>query len=148
MGDVGAMEQNTVRYLARYWLPPLAWMGMIFYLSAQPDLPGPPEPWLATLFTNSAHFGVYAVLAFWWWRALGSTRLVPTEKGVLRGERRNRIVVALAFLIAAVYAVSDEFHQSFVPGRDPSALDLLLDAAGAAFALWLVWRMSETRKVE
>jgi VanZ family protein len=111
---------------------------MIYYLSAQPDLPGPPEPWLATLFANSAHFGVYALLAFWWWRALRSFQKTQSAW----------VILLLAFLISVLYGASDEFHQSFVPGRDPSLLDWLVDMAGAATALWLVWQMSETRKVE
>ncbi len=130
--DFSAKTCSILRNLAWYWLPPLAWMGMIFYLSAQPDLPGPPDPWLATLFSNGAHFGVYAALAFWWWRALWGIQRTSHREGM-------GMALILAFLISVLYGASDEFHQSFVPGRDASILDLLVDAAGAAVALWLVW---------
>jgi VanZ family protein len=120
--------------LARFWLPPLAWMGMIFYLSAQSTLPGPPQPWLDTLLKKSAHFGVYAGLAFWWWRALRSVQGTP-EKRLSKGT-----VLALAFILTVLYAASDEFHQSFTPGRHPSLWDVLIDAAGAATALGLLRR--------
>ena len=132
-------QPGTIRHLLWFWLPPLAWMGMIFYLSAQPDLPGPPEPWLATLFSNSAHFGVYGGLAFWWWRALRSSRRKPEPQKAL-GKKGDRAALLLALGISVLYGASDEFHQSFVPGRDASLLDLLTDTAGAATALWLVWR--------
>ncbi|MCX7707278.1 MAG: VanZ family protein, partial [Anaerolineae bacterium] len=46
-----------------------------------------------------------------------------------------------AFVLALLYAFSDEFHQSFVPGRHPDPLDILTDAAGAGAALaWVQWR--------
>ena len=48
----------------------------------------------------------------------------------------------LALLLAILYALSDEFHQSFVPGRHPSLVDaLVIDAGGASIALGLAhWR--------
>jgi VanZ family protein len=128
VSDVGTARHNTLRDLAGYWLPPLAWMGIIFYLSAQPDLPGPPEPLLDALLKKGGHFVGYAMLAFLWWRALS------------RGRRIDRATLVLAFVVVTLYSVSDEFHQSFVPNRRPSPGDVLIDAAGAATALWLVWR--------
>ncbi len=127
-------RRTTVGGLARYWLPPLAWMGMIYYLSAQPTLPSPPQPWLDTLLKKGAHFGVYAGLAFWWWRALRSAR--ETSPSHLS----NGAVLALAFILTVLYAASDEFHQSFTPSRQPSPWDVLIDAAGAATALGLLRR--------
>jgi VanZ family protein len=123
-----------IRYLLWYWLPPLIWMGCIFFFSAQPDLPGPPQPWLNTLFTNLGHFIAYGFLALWWYRALSS---VPSLSEA--GELRTR-VARMTFLIALLYAASDEFHQSFVPGRDASLLDLMVDSGGAAVALLLISR--------
>jgi VanZ family protein len=41
----------------------------------------------------------------------------------------------LAFLGAMAFGVGDEVHQAFVPGREPSLLDLGLDAAGAVGGL-------------
>jgi VanZ family protein len=44
----------------------------------------------------------------------------------------------LAWLLAIIFSATDEFHQSFVPGRHASAFDVLVfDNLGAAFALWL-----------
>ncbi len=125
-------QRSIVGGLARYWLPPLAWMGMIYYLSAQSTLPGPPEPWLNLLLKKGAHFGVYAALAFWWWRALCSARRASPER------LSSGTVLALAFILTVLYAASDEFHQSFTPSRHPSPWDVLIDAAGAATALGLL----------
>jgi len=125
-------HRSKVGGLARYWLPPLAWMGIIYYLSAQSTLPSPPGPLLNTLLKKGAHFGVYAGLAFWWWRALCSARRTSPER------LSNGAVLVLAFILTVLYAASDEFHQSFTPSRHPSPWDVLIDAAGAAAALGLL----------
>ena len=112
-------------------------MGIIYYLSAQSTLPSPPEPLLNLLLKKGAHFGVYAGLAFWWWRALCSARRTSPER------LSNGAVLALAFILTVLYAASDEFHQSFTPSRYPSPWDVLIDAAGAATALGLLRRQSK-----
>jgi VanZ family protein len=127
-------HRSIVGGLARYWLPPLAWMGMIYYLSAQSNMPSPPEPWLNILLKKGAHFGVYAALAFWWWRALHNVRRTSP------GRLSSGAVLVLPFILTVLYAASDEFHQSFTPNRFPSPWDVLIDAAGAATALGLLWR--------
>jgi VanZ family protein len=140
MDDAGLTttpRRSTVGNLARYWLPPVAWMGMIYYLSAQSNLPGPPDPWLNTLLKKGAHFGAYAGLAFWWWRALCSARETSPSR-LSKGT-----VLALAFILTVLYATSDEFHQSFTPDRHPCRWVVLIDAAGAATALGLLWRRSK-----
>ncbi len=49
-----------------------------------------------------------------------------------------RRAAPIAFVVAVLYAVSDEFHQSFVPGRYPDIRDILVDAAGVLAALLLL----------
>lgn len=117
----------SLRWLRR-WLPVLLWMGLIFTLSAQPDLPGVDEPLLDTLLKKAAHAAGYAVLALLVRRALG-------------WERGRR----LAWVLALLYAIGDEAHQSLVPGRHAQAMDVLIDALGAALALWFPSRAWVTR---
>ena len=133
MSDTETTSLRRVRGLVAYWLPPLTLMGAIFYLSAQPDLPGPPGPLLDSLLKKGAHFVTYAVLAFLWWRALS------------RGRMTRRAALGTAFAITVAYGISDEFHQSFVPGRSPSPQDVLIDTAGAAAALGLIWWWGNTK---
>ncbi|MGH2987931.1 MAG: VanZ family protein [Solirubrobacterales bacterium] len=94
-------------------------MAVIFYLSAQeavgPDLPA----WTRVV----AHFGEYALLAALWVWALAP----------LLGRRALLVAAAIAF----AYALSDEYHQSLVEGRDADPLDVLADAAGIAAAVIL-----------
>ena len=108
--------------LAR-WLALLAWMGLIFYLSAQSQLPSPNDAWIDFLFKKSAHFAAFGLLAALFWRALPRTPLLPIW----------------SWLLTVAYACSDEFHQSFVALRHPSARDVAIDACGAAAALLLIW---------
>jgi len=123
-----------VRRQLYLWLPLVAWMGAIFILSAQPDLPHPSSGWLDWLLSSAAHLLLFAVLAVLWARALG------------QGRRSWLIAAALTLL----YALSDEFHQSFVPGRHADPLDLACDALGAVLGLegwaWLQRRISISPK--
>jgi VanZ family protein len=61
---------------------------------------------------------------------------------MLRALRRNKAHVrrafAVAWLLSTCYAATDEFHQSFVPGRTPKVTDVMLDSAGAAFGIGLM----------
>ena len=107
---------------------PLALMALIFYLSSQEDV-GPDAPdWVGV----AAHFTEYALLAALWVWALAP------ELG--------RRALAVAAVISLLYAVSDEYHQSFVPGREADPLDVLVDALGIAFALALVLSRARSRR--
>lgn len=76
---------------------------------------------------KAAHFSEYALLAVLW--------AVPF--GYITKSTKKRM--ATAFLLCFIYAVSDEIHQLFVPGRDGNIKDVLIDTAGAGFGI-LVWR--------
>jgi VanZ family protein len=54
--------------------------------------------------------------------------------------------VGLAFALGALYAVSDELHQSFVPGRLGSPLDVAIDAAGVAVGI-VLWQSIRARRL-
>lgn len=113
----------SVGTFLKLWLPPILWMVLIFWLSAQPHLPGLAVTWLDWLLKHSGHFGGYAILALLWWRVTA------------RSFRDRYVAAALAFAGTFLYAISDEAHQSFVPGRDASWIDLAIDAFGAASAI-------------
>ena len=102
-------------------------MGLIFYLSGQQQV-GPELPAFTRIV---AHFTEYAVLASLWIWAL-----VP-------GFGRRGLIAAV--LISVLYAASDEWHQSFVEGRDSDPVDFLIDCAGIAFAVFLSSRPSVQR---
>jgi VanZ family protein len=95
-------------------------MAAIFFLSSQSTLPG------SSLTPDWVQHGVaYAGLALVTLRALvrGRWSLIGATS------------IVIAWLMVTIYGASDEFHQSFVPGRTPDLRDLVADSAGAALAL-------------
>jgi VanZ family protein len=111
-------------------LPPLLAMGLIFFLSAQTSDPVE-RAWWDVVLRKLAHFTEYAVLTMLWWRAL---------HGLGAG---FRAALGGALAISLGYAITDEFHQTFVDGRHGSPVDVLIDSAGmaSAAALILLWRL-------
>ena len=103
------------------WTAPFALMGVIFFLSAQPDL-GTDLGTIDLVGRKFVHMAEYALLFFLWWRALRTV-----------APRGQAIVLALA--IAVGYAITDEFHQSFTRGRTPDVKDLVADGIGAAIGI-------------
>lgn len=112
------------------WVPVLVWMGLIFYLSAQPDLPHHPEGVIDLIMKKVGHMGEYSILAalVWWaW---------PRD-----GHQSWERVFPYALILSGLYAFSDEVHQLFVPGRTGQPLDLAFDLSGAALALFLISKL-------
>jgi len=107
------------------WAPVLAWMGLIFWLSSQPNVPTLSVGWLDQAAKNGGHMALYFVLALLLDRAWRQEAMWPHAR------------VPAVLVIALLYALSDEWHQSFVPGRSPSLADVGFDMAGAALALWV-----------
>jgi VanZ family protein len=105
------------------WLAVGAWMALIFILSSQSKLPSPDDPLINFLFKKTAHFVAFGVLAALFWRALTPARWA----------------YPLSWAFTTLYAISDEYHQSFVALRTPTLRDVVIDACGAATALLLVW---------
>jgi len=104
------------------WFPAIAWAGLIFALSAQPNLRFVPDAGLDFLVRKAGHMAVFGILALLTWRALATTTAW-------------RRPWACAVVLALLYAVTDELHQGFVAGRHPSAVDVGIDAAGALIAI-------------
>jgi hypothetical protein len=102
-------------------IAPLALMGLIFYFSAQSG--GGHHPWWDLVARKLGHITGYALLtALWAW--------------ALRGVVRRPVLVAVC--IALAYACTDEFHQSFVRGRNGTPVDVGVDAIGMAIAVALI----------
>jgi VanZ family protein len=130
------MKDSASASLVRFWGPLALYMAFIFWMSSRPR----PE-----IFDGSPDFVLhgsgYALLGALAVRAVARGLASPRSLGVL--------VAGVA--IAVLYGASDEWHQSFVPGRDASVGDLLADAGGAliaAIAIAVYWRAKERTGVE
>ncbi|MFZ2452036.1 MAG: VanZ family protein [Methylovulum miyakonense] len=98
----------------------LAYCGFIYWLSDQATLPTP------DLFSGEDklhHAGAYFILAALAWANFRRIAKPP-------------IILATAVIVfGSLYGASDEWHQSFVPGRSPDVLDWLADTLGAVLAV-------------
>ena len=116
------------------WIPSTLIMLAIFIASATPSAKLPDYGFWDTLVKKGGHMTGYGLLAAANWYGLG---LDPKKS-------------KLAWLLAVLYAATDEFHQAFTPGRHPSPVDVFLfDGGGAALALAalkLVLKSRENKK--
>ena len=108
------------------WLPAVAWAGLIFFLSSQPDETFEKLGLQGQLLSIGGHLVVYFVLM---------VLLVVALR--FSSDLSSRQITIVAFLIVALYGLSDEYHQSFVPGRTATIDDWIVDLVGAAIA-WII----------
>ncbi|MEW6330042.1 MAG: VanZ family protein [Pseudomonadota bacterium] len=108
-------------------------MALIFLLSSRSSLPtGPLFPG-ADLLAHAAAYGVLCMFL--------ALSFVPPFV------MNWRQVLLLTILVTA-YGVTDEYHQSFVPGRDASLLDVLADGTGGFIVAWIMhWRYRRAVKI-
>lgn len=112
-------------------MPVCAYAGLIFYLSSQPH-PEDDLPSFVLSFSDKAlHAVEYAALGGLCYRAL---------RWGTNGSWGN-MALPLAVLVASLYGMSDEIHQSFVPFRDSSWLDWVADTIGAAVGAAVMSRL-------
>jgi VanZ family protein len=111
-------------------LPVILWMALIFILSSIPSSDSAPGlgDW-----DKLAHMIAYGGLAWLIARALYPDSAIGWKQ------------IILVVLLATLYGVTDEFHQSFVPGREVSLGDLAADAGGALLAACLLYWLRSRR---
>jgi len=110
-------------------LPAFGVMAVIFLLSHQPAGDLPP---LFPHFDKLAHFSIYGLLA---------ATLIAAVPPELRS-RRPWAAAGAIILWCLIYGISDEFHQSYIPGRLPSLADIGADTLGGVVVTlgWVVFR--------
>ena len=108
-------------------------MGLIFYLSSRPGNPLLDLGSLDFPIKKIAHIIEYALLYFLLFRTVNSFTSTRTS-------------FILAAVIAILYAISDEYHQTFVPLREGRARDVVIDSFGMFLMyLYLKYRSRPSR---
>ena len=105
-------------------LPPIIWASFIFILSSNTVLASLQVSTLDYIFKKTSHMIVYAILYV----------LVHRSFFLLNSSKVKSYNWFLSFIICLLYAVSDEYHQSLVPGRHPAFRDVGIDMIGSLVA--------------
>jgi len=113
----------------KFWAPVLVWMGMIFLFSSIPSLKSGLEE--DFILRKIAHVLEFAILTFLLLRAFQPTVDQPTK------------VVGLAIVFSLFYSLSDEYHQTFVFGREGALKDVGIDSIGI-FLMGLIWYIKKS----
>ena len=108
----------------RFWLPPILWGLVIFSFSSFPVGSAAEIYWKDFIVKKTAHIVEYGILATLLYRAIVNSDV----------EKRKAMWVSI--LIAFLYGLTDEFHQSFIPGREPRIRDVIIDTIGASIFIY------------
>ena len=114
----------------KYWVPPLLYMALIFVVSSlkQPQLPMPKFEWLA--IDKLYHFIEYAILG-----TLLAWAFVKARPSVVPSKQ----IWLTAATLSILYGASDEWHQTFVPGRCATLADWVADVLGSIAGVLAVY---------
>jgi VanZ family protein len=117
----------------------VVWMSLIFYLSSIPGGELGPDILIINMIKKTGHVIIFGVLAVLYLSTFqGRKTLVDT----------GSVLFLLSLFLTILYAVSDEYHQSFTPGRHSSGYDVIIDACGAVTVLGLLYTLKIRRNPE
>jgi VanZ family protein len=125
---LGSTDMLSAEHTSRFLVPFLRWI----------------DPQISFAALNAIEFGIrklghlteYAILAMLLWRALRSGS---------RWQMKMSILFLIAWVACAIFAASDEFHQSFVPSRTASPTDVMIDICGALIGLAICWAFARRK---
>lgn len=112
--------------LTKFWIPPIFWALIIFSFSSFTVGHATEIYWKDFIVKKTAHIFEYGIFATLLYRSM-------INSGI-----KNKKAMWLAVVIACLYGISDEFHQSFTPGREPTLRDVLIDTLGASIFIFAI----------
>lgn len=110
--------------ILKFWLPPILWGLIIFSFSSFPVATATEIYWKDFIIKKTAHIIEYGILATLLYRA------------IVNSEVDKKKAMWISVLIAFLYGLTDEFHQSFTPGREPKLRDVIIDTTGASIFIF------------
>lgn len=111
------LPTKIMERIIKLWLPVVFFMGWIFYTSSIPGTDIPPLfPYQEVFY----HILMFSILAYFFARA---SKITFHLAGPMK-------IILLTLIFGILYAISDEFHQSFVPNRTSSGFDVFMDGVG------------------
>lgn len=122
-------SNNSSLAIILTWTPVFLWMGVIFTFSSIPTFPTNGIIWWDFILKKSAHIIEYGVLFALLFRALNQTK---------NKQDFNLEFAIYCLTFCILYAISDEYHQSFTPGRTPNIRDVGFDTIGILISLCII----------
>lgn len=119
-------RSGRILKLFNLWLPVVFWALIIFSFSAQTTPSISEVHWQDFIFKKTIHMIEYGIFATLWFRAFKGSGIEKIR------------ALYYSFFLASFYGASDEFHQSFTPGREPRLRDTMIDAFGAFIFLLFI----------
>jgi len=123
------VKQSTIKYYLYYWIPPIVWAIIIFGFSANPTGKVGSSYLLDFAVKKIVHIVEYAIF----------TLLI--YRGLIKSEFDKKNSGYWSIFMAFIYGLSDEFHQSFTPGREPTIRDVIFDTLGGSLAIYFIWNI-------
>lgn len=127
--------RNVTRFVY-YWIPPLVWMGMIFYMSSQPRIAMTESTVWDFLIFKTLHMVEYGLLFFLLYRAFHS---LP--------KWNETWIFCVSMALSVGYAISDELHQLSIVSRQGKLRDVVIDVIGMLIVYAMIKSIRVVRKL-
>lgn len=127
--------RNHIISFIEFWLPFIIWALVIFSFSANPSVKTSEIHWQDFIIKKSAHLTEYFIFTMLLYRALVNSKI----------KKKNAVLYSV--ISAFLYGATDEFHQSFTPGRDSKLRDVLIDGTGSLIFIFFLHRILPQNRI-
>jgi VanZ family protein len=138
--------------LIYYWTSTIAWAGLIYFFSAQPDLKITTSDW-DLILRKLAHIFMFSIQTILVYRSLLWTVRTKVRQFELRKDYDASILITgllltIAILSTLLYAAFDEYHQTLVPSRVGAITDVLIDSIGIFISAGILFKVGIISEIE